>query len=386
MIDFLHVAIGRGHPFYLDGIIASLQPDEIGSVEDVFDVSRGLPLQAWKGIRTVYRLAAGSALAGALYSQLRAGTDLNRASFTLQLLGRDLRRRYLARPAPLVVAHPLLAAALRGKPDLVYQHGELVAPREALVRGPHRVLVPLASTADAFVRAGLPASQLFVSGLCVEPALVRLAEAAFGARIARWAGDGPLTGAFFSSGAEPLPHVRKLAAAAVSAVQSGGNALLVGRRGGCFAAHATRSFGRRGIAPFVAEPGAAIPRPVPQVLLCGYENRRQLDEVTAALFGRFDYFAAPAHERTNWAAGLGLPMFVVGPDIGSFAPLNRSVLLAQAVAEPLDTRAAADALGGRIAALRREGRLEAMARAGYGRHDIRGFANCAGFLRSAFRG
>ena len=32
--------------------------------------------------------------------------------------------------------------------------------------------------------------------------------------------------------------------------------------------------------------------------------------MTSALFDHFDFFMAPSHERTCWAFGLGLPMFI----------------------------------------------------------------------------
>jgi hypothetical protein len=116
--------------------------------------------------------------------------------------------------------------------------------------------------------------------------------------------------------------------------------------------------------------------------MCLFDDRRQLDGLTARLFDRFDYFVAPSHERSNWALGLGLPMFVVDPPLGSFSPLNREFVLAASVATILAGRAESLDFGGKLGELRARGGLAEMARAGWGRFDIRGFVNIAQFLQS----
>jgi hypothetical protein len=204
-----------------------------------------------------------------------------------------------------------------------------------------------------------------VSGLCIEPALVVQAEVAFHARLDRLAGSAPLCGAFFSSGAEPRAHVESLAAVATSVVSTGGRVLIFARRAGALAARLAETLGEE-----------------PRATLCLYDGRQELNEFTQRSFGDFDYFVAPSHERTHWALGLGLPMFVVGPSIGSFAPLNREVLLANGVARVVADRRAASELDGTLETLRRSGELSAMAQAGWDRFDTRGFSNIAEMLQS----
>ena len=45
MISFLGSEVGRGHPFYMDGVVAALEAegrsDLIATRTDVFEVSRG---------------------------------------------------------------------------------------------------------------------------------------------------------------------------------------------------------------------------------------------------------------------------------------------------------------------------------------------------------
>jgi hypothetical protein len=373
-INFLYTDIGRGHPHYLDGIVECLPPERIGSVTDVFKETSGLARAAWRLARSTYLGGARHPSLTALYNRLRARGDYNRGGPLQSVMGRPLQRIYAGDPLPLVVAHPILAAILKQKHNLLYQHGELVTPRESWVEGRHRTIVPTAATADAFIAAGIAAESLFVSGLCIEPALVEQAEGAFDARLDRLAGSGPLCGAFFSSGAEPRAHVDSLVAAARSAVAAAGRALVFARRDGALM--------RRLGGALMARPSEPRGEAHEVVALCLYDGRRELNELTARSFGDFDYFVAPAHERTHWALGLGLPVFVLGPSVGSFAPLNRELLLAARVAGTIDDLDAAASFGELLCMRRRTGELRAMAEAGWGRFDAQGFHNIAEMLQS----
>jgi len=105
--------------------------------------------------------------------------------------------------------------------------------------------------------------------------------------------------------------------------------------------------------------------------------------MTERLFRSFDYFVAPSHERTNWALGLGLPMFVVDPPLGSFAPLNREFLLAHSVARVIANAREASDLGESLDKLHKSGELQQMAAAGWGRYDAQGFSRIAEMLQSS---
>ena len=125
-----------------------------------------------------------------------------------------------------------------------------------------------------------------------------------------------------------------------------------------------------------------LPTILPRALLCLYDDRRELNDYTARLFEHFDYFVAPAHERSHWALGLGLPMFVVEPVVGSYAAANRDQLLAASVVEVIAEATEAASFGERLEKLRRAGALQAMAESGWGRYDRKGFANIARMLES----
>jgi hypothetical protein len=380
-IRLLCTDIGRGHPFYLDGLRSHLASAELPNllleshrVTDLCSAAGGL---AWRGIRFLYERGSSPGLWSAFYNRLREESDYNRDRPALKLLQASWDRRVRDHPAgPIVVSHHLLVAALRPHPLIWYQHGESVVPSEAVVRGAFRVLVPTEETASRFAGKFYRSDQVLVTGLCIEPELVAQADRAYRHRLERFSRAAPLTGAFFSSGAEPAQHVRTLAVAARSVVASGGRAFVVARRGGRLEAavrHACTSFGE-----LPARQPTEGPGDPPSLVLVSFNSRGDLDRLTAAYYGQFDYCLAPAHERTNWALGLGLPLFIVGPDIGPFAPLNRALLLGRGVAMALEETGGA--LGKTLDRLRGDGSLAEMATRGHGAYPIHGFSQAVRLL------
>jgi len=268
----------------------------------------------------------------------------------------------------------------RNRPNLIYQHGELVAPRECFVGGDHWILVPSDALRSVFCQNASSPDRVVVTGLCIEPGLVAAAKSAYAARRQRLAECTETTGAFFSSGAEPHGHVCTLVAAAASAVREGHRAVLMASRGGDYARAARRHFGAMDLPLVETGSPEALPESVPQAMLCVYDSREALNRFTITLFPQFDYFLSPSHERVNWALGLGLPMFVVDPPIGTFSPLNRELVLQEKVAAAIAGPKQAEEFGGTLSAGVNSGELAARASRGWGRHNINGFANCARFL------
>ncbi len=346
----------------------------------VFDESSGLSLAAWKLVRWLYVRGARGGILGRSYAKLRAGRDYNADSLLLNILARSLRNGFTDSKAPVVVAHPTLVAVLRGKCSLSYQHGELVAPGESLVRGATRVFVPTEDVANRFIAAGYTKEQVIVSGLCIEPSLAKQADDAFHARVDRINRRGPLTGAFFSSGAEPPDHVDLLTRAARSTVDSGDKIILFCRPNGQFLKRAEQRLNDPAIECEIIDSTDFMPKDLPQVLIVTHNSRREETIFTSRLFPYFDYFAAPSHERSNWALGIGLPMFVIGPTIGPFSPLNRDMLLRSGVAEPIDRPLDAQQFGETLIHLRHLGRLTEMAINGWHKFSIDGFDKIADFL------
>ena len=266
--------------------------------------------------------------------------------------------------------------------NLYYQHGEVVVPNEALVRGRHRIFVPLSCGADAFLRAEYSHEQVFVSGLCIEASIVSQSEGSFNKRISRLQGSDPLCGGFFTSGSEPRVHVQSIVAAALSAAKAGERIMVFAKMNGLLAKRVRAAFRAAGQELAVVSGSDRRNPGLPQSILCTFDSRASLNEITAARFAEFDFFVAPSHERSNWALGLGIPMFVVDPPLGSFSPLNRKFLLDAGVAKPIRGRQDALSFGATLSTCRRTGELQRMAEAGWERFNIRGFENIAAMLVS----
>jgi hypothetical protein len=275
---------------------------------------------------------------------------------------------------------------LADEAEVLYQHGEAVAPSESLARGARKVFVPLQTVAEQFVQAGYPREDVLVTGLCVEPALVSQAADAFSSRLSRYDGDNPLTGAFFTSGAEPRAHVQSLVIASLAVAGSGGNALVFAHEGGRLHRECERAFRTAGLPLVRLGEFDALPATMPVAALAVYRNRREETALTARLFQHLDYLVAPSHERTNWSLGLGLPQFVVEPCIGPYSPLNRDLLVARDVAEAMPSAREAVTFDKRLRKLRRDGVLRHRARSGWEHLTIRGFARIAEYLMDHYGG
>lgn len=384
VLHFLYTNIGRGHPYYLDGIVGALKSgvDQAPNVQvsDVFQESSGMSLTLWRMARWLYKSGSSPGPTHQLYRLLRSNANYNKPGIMLNIMGRSVRTRFLSYPGRLVVAHPLLVAMLKDRGDLVYQHGEVITPAEAVVTGATSVLVPTMGAAEPFLNGGYKKQQIIITGMCIESALVNQAEECYEGRLSRILNSAPLTGAFFSSGAEPQQHIDKLVASALSASQSGFRVIIFAARDGTLQSRASRAFRACGRELLVYRPGNSKPETESMLIL--FETRVEEESLTSEWFSEFDYLVAPSHERTNWALGLGLPMFIVRPPIGPFSPLNDLRLTKSEVAVPLETQTDAAKFAEILAGLRSEGRMAEMARAGWKPDDISGFRTAADYLRA----
>jgi len=174
--------------------------------------------------------------------------------------------------------------------------------------------------------------------------------------------------------------------AAVSAVTHGGKVILFVQNAGVVVRETAKRRLSREIEFASVDSRQFMPADLPPALIVQHASRREENGFTAQLFPMFDYLVAPSPARTHWALGLGLPMFVVGPQIGPFAPLNCELLVHAGVAEQIDSNSAADAFGVRLGHLRASGKLAEMAKAGWGKYRIDGFDKIAEFLITNFAG
>jgi hypothetical protein len=365
----ISTGIGRGHPSYLDSVLSALY-DQPGPGKDVVSlmtldqVCTGTCRGAWNLARSRYRTGARGGLFTVAYNRLRRGAP---GRWQLQLLGADLERFCAGFTGICLVEHPLVARILAPVCRVAYLHGEIAAPASGAVPGTWRTFVPLESTASELQASGVERSALSVTGLVVEPELVRLTESAFETRLRRLNSNTPLTIGFFTSGAYPKPHLARIVAGVKSCLDTGHRPVVFAGTNRAEAERLRRTLVSAGL----GDSG----------IICS-GTRRQETARTAELFPQMDVMIAAAHERTNWAVGLGLPLFALQPDIGPFAPLNRAFAEQAGVARPLDL-AGAGTLGSDLTRLRDSGALTAMADSGYDRLPTDGVARIARHLLDA---
>lgn len=336
-------------------------------------------------MRWLYSTASSSHSVGAIYERLRSGHDYNKPSISRWILGHQLQANFRSGDSPLIVSHPALVGILAGRPDLIYQHGELVAPPESRVKGASLVCVPSEEVAEQFRTVGYQPDQILISGLCVEPALVKIAEDAYRRRLLRLESSAELCGGYFSSGAEPDAHVEYLAQAALAVAGKGGKVAVFAIEGGKLAKRVQGLFARNNRSVVLVTTETSIPTELSEATLINYRNRREENTLVSLVFPHMDYFVAPAHERVNWAIGLGLPLIALEPTTGPFAPLNLKLACEAGVGIRSGELGKAAAIHQSLGKLRRQGLLARMSRSGWGRLPIDGFETIAKMLISRFQ-
>ena len=97
-INLLYTNIGRGHPFYLDGIIEALIKKQsislIKNENDVFKISHGTSLLAWKTARWMYYKGSSPEILRWFYNKIRTGRKYSEDNKLVKYLGRDILEYY----------------------------------------------------------------------------------------------------------------------------------------------------------------------------------------------------------------------------------------------------------------------------------------------------
>jgi hypothetical protein len=370
----LYTDIGRGHPSYLDSLLSVLRqsyPDL--ACRTVFQESKGLSLLAWRFVSWLYSISGKGGIHTRFYNFIRRRSQKgSKDSVAARILGRDLRRAFEEFGGICLVAHPLVARALADVCRVWYVHGEIAAPVECAIRGVEKILVPLDETKNKLVAHGADEQAVLVCGLMIEPWLVQGAEKAYRERLERIKSDRPLTIGFFTSGAYPKEHMEKIVLGAESVVRQQMKAFIFcGTRTDKFEWVKKRLSSLK--AKTVEDDGRSSPEDDDFDLMVVTRKTRQEDtERAVELIPRLDAFVAASHERTNYAVGLGLPMFVLFPLIGTFARQNFEFAQKQGVVYAVESSGKAKNLGQLLTELRQDGRLIEMSQDGFGVHEIRG--------------
>jgi hypothetical protein len=180
---------------------------------------------------------------------------------------------------------------------------------------------------------------------------------------------------FFTSGAYPKEHMEKIMLGAFSVIQNQMKAIIF-----CgtdphkfeWVKNKVRNWGTKIIEDIKDKEETSHQNEESDLKLVTRHTRQEDTLSAVQAIPRLDVFVAASHERTNWAVGLGLPMFVLFPLIGIFASQNFDFAQRQKVVYPLDSPEKAKNLGEILSNLRQSGELLQMAQNGFGVHSING--------------
>jgi len=378
----LYTNIGRGHPNYLDSLLVVLQKS-YQNIESrtVFEESKGLSLLFWKLVARFYILGGRGGTSTKLYNWLRhRQTETSTDSLLIKILGRDLIGAYKNFKGICLVEHPVVARILGRVCRTWYVHGEIAAPPECAIKGIEKIFVPLEETKDKLVSCGADPKTIVVTGLLIEPRLVEIAEKSFQARLKRIESKAPLTVGFFTSGAYPKEHMKKILVAAKSVIEHKMRAIIFAGTNPKKFEWFEKEMKKWGFEVVEDTDNSVKEEQNGDVCLVIRKTRQADTQRAVELLPTIDVFVAASHERTNWAVGLGIPMFVLFPLIGTFASLNFEFAQRQKVAYPLDSSEKAKNLGKIISELRENGQLPQMAQNGFGLHKIDGASEAASHL------
>jgi hypothetical protein len=366
--------IGRGHPSYLDSLVTLLKKRYPHLVcRTVFEESKGISLLGWRFLSWLYRTSGKGGLATRSYNFIRKRSQKGLSdSLMAKILGRDLRRAYKNFSGICLADHPIVARSLAGVCKVWYVHGEIAAPAECAIKRVEKILVPLDDTKDRLIHWGADKETILACGLMIEPAVVDIAETSYQKRLERIRSNQPLTVGFFTSGAYPKEHMEKIMLGAKSVIEKKMKAIIF-----CGTDHQKFEWVKNKVINWevkIVEDKEKIPHENEEFdLLPVFRKTRQEDTQRAVeLIPHLDVFVAASHERTNWAVGLGLPMLVLFPLIGTFASLNFEFAKKQKVVYPIDSLEKAKNLGGILSELRRSGQLLQMAQNGFESFGING--------------
>lgn len=376
-ITAIYAGIGRGHPNYLDSVLRCISRDYPDlhkqiRVITVTAVSRGFSKLAWRGVTAVYRAGSRGGAVSRTYTRIRTrhpGYDSD--SVSMRLLGRDLRVFLRGYDGLCLVAHPLLAAILQPDHRVFYLHGEIAAPRESAVDALERIYVPVAETKAKMTARGVDPDSILETGLVLEPEILNGLETTIENRRRRIESDQPLTIGFFISGAYPRRHAALMTEAARSCLDNGYRTRLFW---GTDSRHVTRlrkALRRSNHDVSIDDASASPTHDSPCVIVTASAREEETLRSLAYLPG-LDLFCAAPHERINWAVGAGLPIMMIGPPIGSFAPENRGYVLRTGCGAEIASPETCKNFTHEIDTMRRNGTLVEMVEAGRRTRSIDG--------------
>mgnify|MGYP000305148032 CR=1 FL=1 len=288
----LQLPIGRGHPNYLN-----LLKKELNIPYYYFEIPLNLP--SIKFLNLIYK---NSSKYLPLYNKLRKKGKI--PNFLIKEIRKEIEKFLPKEETIIIVSHPILAKTLNDK-NLYYLHGEIAFPKEAICKA-KKIFVPLAVTKEKAKSYGIKEENIIITNLFVEKELAVLKARAYEERIKRLKDKKRLSCAIFLSGAYPKPHVKKIIKYSKILLENNIKLYL-------FSFPKYYSYFERKLFPYGIN------------LIKIYDWEDEIKKFSK-IFLDIDFFIAASHERTNWALGLSLPMFVLTPFIGSYAEENYEIV------------------------------------------------------------
>ena len=314
----------------------------------------------WRIIKKLYLIGGAGGIVTKFYNFLRQKSAVPSPIF-LKLLGFGLDAFLKGFSGFILVEHPIVARILAKRNiPVFYIHGEIAAPKECAILGNIITFVPLDWTKERLITMGARPESIVVTGQLIEPELVRDAKKNFDLRIARLNSEEPLTVGFFISHAYPKPHIEKIVIAVESVVKKGMKAIVF------------TGTERNKAYQIEHEIELIKSRNLYNIKLIMSKNRQEENRQTAELMEEIDVMVAASHERTNWTVGLGIPMFVLYPLIGTYARQNSHFSLNQGVSYPLKTIEDARTFGDILIQMRKDNTLMKMACNGFSIYRLDG--------------
>ncbi|MEO0090081.1 MAG: hypothetical protein ABIK59_04115 [candidate division WOR-3 bacterium] len=298
MLPFLiQLPIGRGHPNYLNILKQELNIP-------YFYTEIPLNTHIIKLLNFIYKISPRNLFTLSIYNWSRKKGRI--PNFIIGKLKKELIKFLPKEKYLIIVSHPILAKALEEKENLYYLHCENAFPKEAVCNA-KKIFVPLEITKEKAIAYGIDKEKIVVTNLFVEKELANLKEISYKKRLKRIEKKEKLSCAIFLSGAYPKVHIKKILRYVKYLIANNIRTFLFSGIDYSYYLYFQRKLFIEG------------------VYVIRSKNWEEEIKKFQEIFLDIDFFIAASHERTNWALGLSLPMFVLTPFIGSYAYENYEI-------------------------------------------------------------
>ncbi|MEO0097191.1 MAG: hypothetical protein ABIK78_03735 [candidate division WOR-3 bacterium] len=304
----IQLPIGRGHPNYLNLLKQELNIP-------YFYIEIPLNINIIKLLNFLYKNSPRNLFSLSIYNKLREKGET--PNFLIKKLNREIKRFLPKEKYLIVVSHPILVKALEEKENLYYLHCENAFPKEAVCNA-KKIFVPLEITKEKAISYGMDKEKIVVTNLFIEKELVTLKEMGYEKRIERIKNKERLSCAIFLSGAYPKFHIKEIFKYIKYFSLNNIRTFLFSGINYSYYLYFQRKLFSEG------------------VYVIKSKNWEEEIKKFQEIFLDIDFFIAASHERTNWALGLSLPMFVLSPFIGSYAYENYEIAKNYGIASLLE--------------------------------------------------